>query len=241
MPARAVPNWTDRALQVYLLGSVEFETALAWQRRQLFQVSGDRRSAALLVCEHPPLITIGRHGSWSHLAFDPGEQRLAVRWVNRGGGCFLHGPGQLAIYPVLPVEEMGLGLDEHLVLLHSVLISLLEDFSIRGECRPGVPGIWVGPRKIAEIGIGLRDGITYYGAVLNVNPDVHDFHWLRSGMKHFLTSVERERRGPLRAAMVRERLVEHFARRFGFPKISLFFDDPSLPRKAPSDAVPASS
>jgi lipoate-protein ligase B len=140
---------------------------------------------------------------------------------------------------VLPVDGMGLGLEEHLSLLHAVLITLLDDFSIPGECRPGVPGIWVGPRKIAEIGIGLRDSISYYGAILNVHPDLHDFNLLHS--KQLVTSIERERHGQLRVAMVRERLVEHFAQQFGFSKISLFFDDPSLPRKAPSDAVPASS
>ena len=59
------PTATDVALQAYLLGTVEFEAALALQRRLVYQVSGEPTAAALVLCEHPPLITVGRHGSWS--------------------------------------------------------------------------------------------------------------------------------------------------------------------------------
>src|SRR5438128_168122 len=94
-------------LQVYLLGVVEFESALAFQRRLVYQISGERTQAAMLMCEHPPLISVGREGSWAHMAGDPGEpRRLPVRWVNRGGGCFLHVPGQLAIYPIMPLDRL---------------------------------------------------------------------------------------------------------------------------------------
>src|SRR5262245_30846503 len=80
-------------VQVYLLGPVEFEAALALQRRLAYHVAGDRDVAALLLCEHPPLITVGRQGSWAHILCEPEElkaRRWQVRWVNRGGGCLLH-------------------------------------------------------------------------------------------------------------------------------------------------------
>src|SRR5438445_6598332 len=83
----------ESVLQVYMLGLVEFEAALALQRRLVYQVTGDPNTAALILCEHPPLITVGREGSWSHLHCDPGElqiRRWRIRWVNRGGGCLLH-------------------------------------------------------------------------------------------------------------------------------------------------------
>src|SRR2546427_10169943 len=98
----------ERTLSVYLLGSVDFEAALAFQRRLAYEVAGNRDSGALLLCEHAPLVTIGRHGSWRHVVLEPEElraRRWPVRWVNRGGGCILHAPGQLAIYHILPLDR----------------------------------------------------------------------------------------------------------------------------------------
>src|SRR6266567_9392054 len=94
-------------LHVYLLGLVEFEAALRLQRLLVYQASGEPAQAALVLCEHPPLITVGRQGSHAHILYDREElaaRRWPVRWVNRGGGCLLHLPGQLAVYPVLPLR-----------------------------------------------------------------------------------------------------------------------------------------
>src|SRR5712691_2322736 len=146
-----VPAAADLRLQVYLLGSVEFEAALALQQRLAYQVAGDRNHAALVLCEHPPLITVGRQGSRSHLLCEPEElraRRWRVRWVNRGGGCLLHLPGQLAIYPILPLDRLALGLQSYLDRLHNVVAQVLGDFSVRAQTRPGRPGLWVGERLI---------------------------------------------------------------------------------------------
>ncbi len=233
-------------LQVYLLGLVEFEAALGLQRRLVYNVAGDRNTASLILCEHPPLITVGRHGSWAHIFCEPNELRARgwpVRWVNRGGGCLLHVPGQLAIYPILPLDQLGLGLQVYLDRLHEVVMALLDDFSIRGETRPAQAGVWIGSRPIAGSGVAVRDWVTYYGAFLNINPDLSFFRLLRSAGSEggTMTSVERERRGPLRPSLVRERFLEHFAARFGFAETYLFFDHPSLQRKAPADALAPSS
>src|SRR5438132_90279 len=83
-------------MRVYLLGQVDFEIALGFQRRLVYEVRGDRDQAALVLCEHPRLLSIGRHGSWAHIQGGMEEsrrRRWPVRWVNRGGGCLLHLPG----------------------------------------------------------------------------------------------------------------------------------------------------
>jgi lipoyl(octanoyl) transferase len=235
----------DAALQAYLLGPVEFEAALALQRLLVYQVAGDRADAALLLCEHPPLVTVGRQGSRAHLLCEPDElhaRRWQVRWVNRGGGCLLHVPGQLAAYPVVALDHLGLGVQAYLDRLHQVVIDLLDDFNIRGETRPGRPGVWVGPRPIAGVGVAVRSWVTYYGVHFNINPDLEPFRRVRwLGSEEPMTSLERERRGPLRPSLVRERFLEHFAARFGFGRTSLFFDHPFLGRKASPGAVAASS
>ena len=233
---------SDPALQVYLLGAVEFDAALSFQRWLAYEVAGDRRQAALILCEHhAPLITVGRHGSRAHILCEPSELRARqwhVRWVNRGGGCLLHLPGQLAVYPVLPLEQLGLGLQAYLELLQQVVIDVVAEFGVRGEMRPAQAGVWVGGRMIAGLGVAVRDWVTYYGAYLNINPALDAFRLVRCGgpAEGPMTSLERERRGPLRPSLPRERLLEHFAARFGFGQMSFFSDHPTLRRKAPSDA-----
>jgi lipoyl(octanoyl) transferase len=229
------------ALQVYLLGSVDFEAALHLQRRLVYQVSGDRATAILVLCEHPPLITVGREGSRRHILCEPAElvaRRWSVRWVNRGGGCLYHGPGQLAIYPILPLDTFGIRLQTYLDWLHEVLIASLSDFGVHGVSHASRAGVWVQTRAIAGVGVAVRDWVTYFGAFLNVNPDLEPFRRVRSGRDEDgpMTSLARERRGPVRPSMVRELFLEHFAARFGFARTSLFFDHPSLSRKAPADA-----
>jgi lipoyl(octanoyl) transferase len=229
-------------LQAYLLGSVEFEAALAFQRRLVYQVSGDRSSSFLVMCEHSGLITVGREGSRAHISFEPEElvaRQWRVRWVNRGGGCLLHLPGQLAVYPILALDRLGLGLRDYLDRLQDVVIAVLDDFGIRGQSRPGQAGVWVGSRLIAGVGVAVRDWVSYYGLAFNVNPPLGFYRRLRSGPSAdgSMTSVECERHGPLRTSFVRERFLEHFAARFSFPRTTLFTGHPSLGRKAPADAI----
>src|SRR5947209_1811229 len=109
LPTLPVSSAGAAALQVYLLGEVEFEAALALQRRLVYELGGDRTGGALVLCEHPPLLTIGRQGSWGHVlcsAEERAARRWPVRWVNRGSGCLLHVPGQLALYAVLPLDQL---------------------------------------------------------------------------------------------------------------------------------------
>ncbi|HMF13684.1 MAG TPA: lipoyl(octanoyl) transferase LipB [Gemmataceae bacterium] len=232
----------ESALQAYLLGSLSFDAALALQRMLVYHTTGDRTNAALLLCEHPPMVTVGRHGSRAHVLFEPEDLQhrgWPVRWVNRGGGCVLHLPGQIAVYPVLALDRLGLGVQAYLDRLQRVVLAVLDDFSISGATRVGRPGVWVNGRLVASVGVAVRDWVAYYGFYFNVDPDLHPFRQVRSDppSREPMTSLVRERRGPLRTSMVRERFVEHFAARFGFDRTSLFFHHPALPRRAPLDAV----
>ena len=234
-PPAEVPGGS--VLRAYLLARLDFEAALALQKRLVYEVSGDRAQAALLLCEHPPLITVGRQGSRAHILCGPEElhaRELPVRWVNRGGGCLLHLPGQLAIYPILPLDQLGLSVPDYLGRLQQVVCDVLGEFSIRGQTRPDQPGVWVGSRMIAAVGAAVRDWVSYYGAVLNIHPDLGPFRLLRCSAADDgpMTSLERERRGPLRPALVRQRVVEHFCNRFAVSRLSLLSDHPSLSRKA---------
>ncbi len=229
--ASTPPDSPATALQVYLLGSVDFEAALRLQRRLHFEISGDRSQAALILCEHPPLITVGRQGSRKHIHQEPQELETRgwrVRWVNRAGGVWLHLPGQLAVYAILPLDRHGLTVADYLPRLGQVAQRLLGDFDIRSDRHDG--GVWEGPRLLACIGVAVRDWISYYGLCLNVHPDLDLYRLVRCvpGATEPMTSLERERRGRVRPQMVRERLVEHFQEVFGLARVSLFTEHPAL-------------
>src|SRR5947209_15521549 len=99
-------------LEVYLLGLVDFEEVQQLQRRLVYDL-GERGGAAVVLCEHPPTISVGRSGSRLHVAPDDETLRahgVGVHWVNRGGGCWLHLPGQLCVYLAAPLRTLGLDL-----------------------------------------------------------------------------------------------------------------------------------
>jgi lipoyl(octanoyl) transferase len=231
-------------LHVYLLGQVGFEAALLLQRRLLYEVRGERRHGALILCEHPPLITVGRQGSFGHILCEPRElqaRQWQVRWVNRGGRCVLHVPGQLAVYPIIPLDGLGLGVRDYLERLQQTVRDLVADFGIKAAQPNGASGVWVRDRLLAAVGIAVRDWVSYYGTYVNVNPTLDGFRLVRCAgpLAAPMTSMERERHGPVRMALARERFLEHFARRFGFGRTVLFTQHQQLTPPLPSRPKPA--
>jgi lipoyl(octanoyl) transferase len=235
----------ETPLHAYLLGLVDYEEGLRLQRLLVDEVAGRRDHAALVLCEHPPLLSVGRQGSHSQILFEDEDleaRRWRVRWVNRGGGCFLHLPGQLAVYPILPLDRLGLGLREYLDRLHAALIDVLDDFSVQAKTRPGQAGVWVGDRMVAGVGVAVRDWVSWHGAVLNVAPDLVPFRQVRTGQPGDgpMTSLARERHGSPRLAHIRQSLLDHFQQRFGLAQPSIFFGHPAVrsQRLAEATAVP---
>jgi lipoyl(octanoyl) transferase len=232
----------ETALSVYLLGTVDYETVRSVQKRLIYEIGGERQSGALILCEHPPQITVGRHGQPGQiqLAADEMEtRRWPIRWVNRGGGCWLHLPGQLAIYPILPLDLFHLGLEAYLDRLQQAMINLLDDFGVTGIQRDGEVGVWVGRRPLACVGVAVRDWVVYHGAVFNLNPDLAPYRWVQCGGKDDepMTSLVKERRGPVRPGLVRERFLEHFQAAFPFERNALFFTHPLVKAGVSTEAV----
>ena len=116
------------------------------QRRLVDEIGGrNDGQIALLLCEHPNLITVGRAGSAADLALESDllrSHRLEIRWIGRGGGCVVHTPGQLAIYPIVPLAWHHFSVGEYLDRLQSGILNALDEIGIRGQLRPGRHGIW---------------------------------------------------------------------------------------------------
>jgi lipoate-protein ligase B len=229
-------NWADDSaappdvLQVYLLGVVEFDAVLRLQRRLHYDVSGDPSQAALVVCEHPSQVTMGRHASRNHLKVDPEEHGWPTRWVARGGGAWLHQPGQLALYPIFPLTPLRLAIPAYLHALTGTMARVFDDFSVRQRLWTNDCGVWIGDRLAAAVGISVRHLVTSFGAILNICPDLDGFRGIQAHPTATapMTSLERERHGPVRMSHVRELMLEHFQAIFGFRRCSLFTDHPLL-------------
>jgi lipoyl(octanoyl) transferase len=169
-------------LSIRWLGRVPFEDALALQEEIVARKGADPAVPdELLLLEHEPVYTIGRTPDQSSLRAPADTLTLGahlphpVVQINRGGQATYHGPGQLVGYPLLDLRPRGQDLRRYLRGLEEVLIVLLKEYRVTGERREGMTGVWVGGRKIASIGVGVRKWISMHGFALNVSGDLAPF------------------------------------------------------------------
>ncbi|MHC5538063.1 lipoyl(octanoyl) transferase LipB, partial [Singulisphaera rosea] len=190
------------SLEIYMLGLVDFLDAQQLQRRLVYDL-GERGGAALILCEHPPTISVGRTGSRAHIVPDDPTLRglgIDVHWVNRGGGCVLHLPGQLAAYVVLSMESLRLDLKGYLDGLQNTVLRVLDEFELHGEIRAEASGVFLGSSRIATIGVAVNRWIAYHGLTLNVGAFLGPFDLIdEPGFGPFSlrqTSMEARRQRP---------------------------------------------
>jgi lipoyl(octanoyl) transferase len=185
---------SDVDLRISWLGRVNFADALALQEDIVARKREDRDAAdEVLLLEHEPVYTIGRTPDKSSLL---GAAHLPhpVFAINRGGQATYHGPGQLMGYPIIDLRNCGQDLHRYLRWLEQTLIEFLASHEIVGTQREGLTGVWVGHRKIASIGVGVRHWITMHGFALNVCGDLASFaHIIPCGISDVtMTSIEKE-------------------------------------------------
>ena len=141
-PSTADSIWTSPtrasdALDVYLLGRVDFDAAMFLQERMINEVQQrSDRYGTLLVCEHPPLVSIGRDGTMSDLLAEPEEftaREIPVRRANRGGGTLVHAPGQIAAYLILPLDRLGIGVAEYQQRLIGALFQTAKEQRVTAQ------------------------------------------------------------------------------------------------------------
>jgi lipoyl(octanoyl) transferase len=225
----------SQVLSAYLLGTLEFDAFLAIQRRLVYDIAGNRGSAAIILCDHPPGITVGREGSRAHVRRNPEELHARgwpVRWVSRGGGVMLHLPGQVACYPFFPLDALGLMVAGYVEQLQAVALDLARSYDVPAEPDPERPGVRVNGRRVAHVGAAVRDNVSCFGLVVNADPDLEPFRDVKcDGDAAPMTSLARESPLRVRVSGVRQRLLELVAVRFGFDRVSVFHTHPgALPR-----------
>jgi len=169
-------------------GLVDYDESTRRQLEYVHRVAEDDRAGYLIVCTHPPVVTLGRatqpgdvHG-WSGKTVE----------VSRGGRATYHGPSQIVVYPILnlkhprraraPREVVGFLRD-----FEDAIVQTLAHFGIQAQGRSlqrkkegesDETGVWVQNRKVASLGIAVKKWVTYHGAAVNFAKDSQAFQGL---------------------------------------------------------------
>jgi lipoate-protein ligase B len=120
----------------------------------------------VLIVEHPAVISLGARKSENKLLADEGlirEQGIELVRVGRGGGTTAHNPGQLVFYPIIKLKSLKLDVTEYIRSLEQVGIELLQWIGVQSGRRKGFPGLWIGQKKIASIGVQLKKWVSFHG------------------------------------------------------------------------------
>jgi lipoyl(octanoyl) transferase len=156
-----------KPIEVQWLGRVEYEQTLELQNQLVSEYLAGVGSEKLLLLEHEPVYTIGRTRDQSSLR-SPKTLPHPVFEINRGGKATWHGPGQLVAYPILDLKRHGRDLHCYLRFLEEIIIVTSSVLGVQSHRRDGLTGVWIGSRKIASIGVGVRRWVTMHGLALNV-------------------------------------------------------------------------
>ena len=224
-------------------GLAEYREVLQLQHQLREKKRKGKIPNTVLIAEHPAVITLGARQSANKLRASKEElaqKHIDVVNIRRGGGTTAHNPGQLVFYPILHLQQLGLGISEYIRQLEAIGAGLLEQlgvYSYKGlslsdekeilRCaqndkrgakeRKAFPGLWIGPRKIASIGVRVSKFITYHGMAINIQNDLSIFDFIvpcglddiemtsvlkEIGERHSINSVKRR---------LSQLLVRHFS------------------------------
>jgi lipoic acid synthetase/lipoyl(octanoyl) transferase len=160
------------------LGLIDYEKCYTMQREMVVRRRLGEIDDTLMLAEHNSVFTVGRMGSEENLLVDEGYLRqkdIKVLHVDRGGDITFHGPGQLVLYPIIELKGKWRDLHKYMRNLEDVAIKFLKRYSVSSGRRSGKTGVWASGKKVASIGIGVSNWITYHGLSINIGTDLEFF------------------------------------------------------------------
>lgn len=224
---------TSTSLDVFLLGAMELSDTFQLLERLRNEVATRTdRHGAMLICEHPPSITIGREGSFADVLIDREElvsRRMDVRWMNRGGGTFVHTTGQLAAYVAVPLDRLNLGIAEFRTRLENSLVATAADFQVPAERSTAIPGAFGRCGQFGFVGTSVRDWTSSGGVFLNVSLAQEALELVRwSQTEMHITTLSSMRTRAIAMTSVRESLARNLAQALGYESYHLYTGHPLL-------------
>ena len=204
---------------VQQLGLVDYESALAVQKKTELAVKTGIQPDTLLLLEHPHTLTIGRRGDSSSVLLD--KEQLEARNVtlfetNRGGKVTYHGLGQVVGYPIINLSPDREDVHRYVRDLEEVLIRTMSDFGINAFRIDGLTGVHTERGKVAAIGVHISRWVTTHGFALNVNTDLSYFDLIIACEGEPVTSMEVLLGRETDLSAVEDRLVINFADVFSY-------------------------
>jgi lipoyl(octanoyl) transferase len=190
---------TSAPIAAWWLGRTSYRDAWQLQHRLVAARVAGLIGDQLLLLEHEPVLTLGRHSDPSHVLASPAE--LAARHIElieteRGGEVTYHGPGQLTAYPILKLADRGLMVRPLVRALEAAQAKACSTLGVEAGPKAGFPGCWCadGTRKIGAVGVRIEHGVSYHGIALNVTVRLSDFQLIDAcGMPGLeSTSIARE-------------------------------------------------
>jgi lipoate-protein ligase B len=177
------------------LGLCEYRQTLAKQKELWHKRVNNEIPDTLILTEHPPVFTIGKHGKKENLLISENmlaNQNIQLYRIERGGDITFHGPGQLIGYPIFMIAEPLVGVRQFIHKIEKVLCIALQKFGISATARHPYIGVWTDNAKIASIGIAISKRVSFHGFALNVTTDLSYFNLINPcGMKEIkMTSME---------------------------------------------------
>ncbi len=209
-------------------------------------ISSDHFSATtkhyLLLCEHPPVYTLGKSGHMHNILISEAEmQHKGIEFfkTNRGGDITFHGPEQIVGYPILDLEKIYTDIGRYLRALEEIIILTLAEYGISGMRSSGETGVWIDPgvkgseRKICAMGVRCSRWITMHGFALNVNTDLSYFNnIIPCGIANKkVTSLQAELNQRVNMQEVKEKLQRNFENVFN---VKLIAGDKKVYEKQPA-------
>jgi lipoyl(octanoyl) transferase len=198
--AQAERNAGGLPLTAWWLGRTGYRDAWDLQHRIVKARADGRIGDQLILLEHEPVLTLGRHSNPAHVLAAPEElARRGIELIHteRGGEVTYHGPGQLTAYPILRLADRSLYIRSFVRALEAAMTETCAGLGVEAGPREGFPGCWCrdGTRKVGAVGVRVERGVTYHGIALNVSVRLADFDLIDAcGMPGLeSTSIDRER------------------------------------------------
>ena len=197
------------ARSTFDLGTVGYADGLLAQREFAELRRAEAIGDTLLLCEHPPVYTLGTNADPKDVK-DP--QGAEVVQTDRGGEATWHGPGQVVGYVIADLEPRGRDIHAFCRDLEEIMLRTLADFGLSGRRIEGLTGVWLGEEKVGALGVRVRRWITMHGFALNVGCDLKWFDTVvPCGLTtRRVTSMERALGRPVDQQQVKERCATHF-------------------------------
>ena len=205
------------SLNILDLGLTEYQRALDIQKTLVKERLDNSTSDTLLLVEHPHVVTLGKQTNPNDVL----NNSIPIVKIDRGGSATYHGPGQLIGYIIMDLRSKGISVPVLISKIHEIIILTLDELDIKAKREKDDTGVWIGQKKIASIGLSVRNWITYHGFSLNVNTDLERFNTIRpcGYDSQVMTSVNSIKKKEYSKEVIQTKIIRNFSDVFEYNRI----------------------